>query len=197
MSLKFFSLKYLSSKCFAVNLSHAISKYACIAGLCKSHVITLSTPAASNNFAINFAVTGILGWSFLSDLEYIKYGNTTVILLAEALLAASTVINNSIILSFTGGIVVWTINTSWSLTVSFSCTKLLSFWNLNESFSPNGKFKQSHISFVNSSAELQAKILISFMISPLKIIYIFVDFYTSIFILTLFWNLFNIFHLNI
>ena len=36
-------------------------------------------------------------------LEYIKYGRTAVILLAPALFAASIVINNSIILSFTGG----------------------------------------------------------------------------------------------
>ena len=67
----FLASKYFSNKCFAVTLSHIILKYACIAGLCKSHVITLVAPAASINSAKSFAVIGTLGWSFLSDLEYI------------------------------------------------------------------------------------------------------------------------------
>ena len=68
----FLSSKYFSKSLSAESLSQLILlKYACIAGLCKSHVITLVAPAASINSANSFAVIGTLGWSFLSDLEYI------------------------------------------------------------------------------------------------------------------------------
>ena len=62
-------LKYACNKFCADNRSQLILKYACIAGLCRSQVITRSAPAASINCAINLAVTGTRGWSFLSDLE--------------------------------------------------------------------------------------------------------------------------------
>ena len=65
-------------------------------------VIIRVAPAVSNNLATNFAPIGTLGLSFLSCLAHPKYGITAVICLADALLAASIINNNSIKLSALG-----------------------------------------------------------------------------------------------
>ena len=58
---KFFSLKYVCNIFCADSLSQLILKYPCIAGLCKSQLITLFAPAASISSAINLAVIGTRG----------------------------------------------------------------------------------------------------------------------------------------
>ena len=66
---------------------------------CKSIVTILSAPAFIKISIITFAEMGTLGSSFLSCLEYPKYGITTLILCALALLAASISKANSTIWS--------------------------------------------------------------------------------------------------
>ena len=67
-------------------------------------VITLVAPAVVKRFATNFAPIGALGLSFLSCLARPKYGRTTVIFFAEALLAASIIRRSSKRLSAGGNV---------------------------------------------------------------------------------------------
>jgi hypothetical protein len=142
-----------------------------ICAACKSTVITLWTPAVSSISATSLAEIGTLGAAFLSCLAYPKYGITALIIPAELLFKASTMINNSIKLSFVGAHVGWMINTSCPLTDSVIFTLISPSLNLFTVTSANSFPKKSATFLANSGFAVPLINLYPPIFSPLIIFY--------------------------
>jgi VIT1/CCC1 family predicted Fe2+/Mn2+ transporter len=121
----------------------------------------LVIPAVVIRSAHSLALMGVRGATFRSCRAYPKYGITAVTRSADARLAASIIMSNSIRCRFTGGDVLFTRNTSRPRTFSPICMFISPSLNVDTMQRAGSTSKLSQIPAVSATEPLPLKIFMS------------------------------------